>query len=192
MNRSRRPDRRRRRRGSVAVEFTLLAPILALLGLAVLDVVDFLRVALRLERTAGEVVNVVAQYQALRETDFATIFDLAGRVAAPYRVTTADGAVILTGLANTGTGPTVLWQRRQGSGGYASAFGTEGGAATIPARSADLSLAIGQGALVAEIFYAREPWVLSGRFLSADPFSRLQAFALQRPRMVSILRITSP
>jgi hypothetical protein len=190
MNPSRHPDRRRR--GSVAVEFTLLAPILAVLGLAVLDVVDFLRIALRLERTAGEVVNVVAQYQALREADFATIFDLAGRVAAPYRVTASDGAVILTGLANTGTGAMVLWQRRQGSGGYASAFGTEGGAATIPARSADLSLAIGQGALVAEIFYAREPWVLSGRFLSADPFSRLQAFALQRPRMVSILRISSP
>jgi hypothetical protein len=34
--------------------------------------------------------------------------------------------------------------------------------------------------------------VLSGRFLSADPFSRLEAFALQRPRMVSILRISSP
>ncbi|WP_198372136.1 TadE/TadG family type IV pilus assembly protein [Roseomonas rosulenta] len=191
MNLSRPPDRRRRR-GSVAVEFTLVAPILAVLGLAVLDVVDFLRIALRIERTAGEVVNVVAQYQALRETDFATIFDLAGRVAAPYRVTSSDGAVILTGLANTGTGATVLWQRRQGSGGYASAFGTEGGAATIPPRSADLSLAIGQGALVAEVFYAREPWVLSGRFLSADPFSRLQAFALQRPRMVSILRVTTP
>lgn len=191
MNPSRPPDRRRRR-GSVAVEFTLLAPILALLGLAVLDVVDFLRIALRLERTAGEVANVVAQYQALREPDFVTIFDLAGRVAAPYRVTSSDGAVILSGLANTGTGTMVMWQRRQGSGGYASAFGTEGGAATIPARSADLTLAVGQGALVAEIFYAREPWVLSGRFLSADPFSRLQAFALQRPRMVSILRISSP
>jgi hypothetical protein len=191
MNPSRRPDRRRRR-GSVAVEFTLLAPILAMLGLAVLDVVDFLRIALRLERTAGEVVNVVAQYEALAEQDFVTIFDLAGRVADPYRVTTSDGAVILSGLANTGTGPSVIWQRRQGSSGYASAFGTEGGAATIPARSADLSLAIGQGALVAEIFYAREPWVLSGRFLTGDPFSRLQAFALQRPRMVSILRISSP
>lgn len=191
MNPSRPPDPRRRR-GSVAVEFTLLAPILAVLGLAVLDVVDFLRIALRLERTAGEVVNVVAQYQALREADFVTIFDLAGRIAAPYRVTSSDGVVILTGLANTGTGAMVMWQRRQGSPGYASAFGTEGGAATIPARSADLSLAIGQGALVAEIFYAREPWVLSGRLLSADPFSRLTAFALQRPRMVSILRISSP
>jgi hypothetical protein len=184
--------RDRRRRGSVAVEFTLLAPILALLGLAVLDVVDFLRVALRLERTAGEVVNVVAQYDALREPDFATIFDLAGRVAAPYRVTTADGAVILTSIADLGAGPIVLWQRRQGSGGYASAFGSEGGRATIPPRSGDLTLAIGQSALVAEIFYAREPWVLSGRFLSGDPFSRLQSFALQRPRMVSILRISSP
>ena len=191
MSHSRRPDRRRRR-GSVAIEFTLVAPILAVLGLAVLDVVDFLRVALRLERTAGEVVNVVAQYQFLHEQDFATIFDLAGRVAAPYRVTASDGAVILTAIANTGTGPMILWQRRQGSSGYASAFGTEGGTATIPARSADLSLAIGQSALAAEIFYARDPWVLSGRFLSGDPFSRLQSFALQRPRMVSILRITAP
>lgn len=190
MSPSRRPDRRRR--GSVAVEFTLVAPVLALLGLAVLDVVDFLRVSLRLERTAGEVANVLAQHQSLREADFAAVFDLAGRIAAPYRVTGADGAVVVSGLANQGPGPAVLWQRRAGSPGHASAFGTQGGAATIPARSADLVLAIGQGAVVAEVFHAREPWLLSGRFLSGASFSRLQAFALQRPRMVSILRVAAP
>jgi hypothetical protein len=32
---------------------------------------------------------------------------------------------------------------------------------------------------------------LSGRFLTGEPFSRLQSFALQRPRMVSILRIAA-
>lgn len=188
------PFRRRegRRRGSVAVEFTLVAPVLALLGLAVLDVVDFLRTSLRLERTAGEVANVAAQYQVLREGDFATLFDLAGRIAAPYRVTDTDGAVIVSGLANQGPGPVVLWQRRAGSSGYASAFGSEGGAGTIPARSGDLVLAIGQGAVVAEVFLAREPWLLSGRFLTGTPFSNLQSFALQRPRMISILRVSAP
>ena len=190
MSPSPRPDRRRR--GSVALEFTLVAPVLALLGLAVLDVVDFLRVSLRLERTAGEVANVVAQYQSLREADFAAIFDLAGRIATPHRVTGADGAVILSGLVNQGPGPVVLWQRRAGSPGYASAFGAQGGVATIPAGSADLVLAIGQGAVVAEVFHAREPWLLSGRFLAGEPFSRLRSFALQRPRMVSVLRIAAP
>jgi hypothetical protein len=189
MNPSRQP---RRRRGSVAVEFTLVAPVLAVLGLAMLDVVDFLRVALRLERTAGEVANVVAQYEALRESEFATLFDFAGRIAAPYRVTDTDGAVVLSGLANSGSGTVVLWQRRIGSPGYASAFGLEGGPATIPPRSADLVIATGHGAVVAEIFYAREPWILSGGFLTTASFSRLQSFALQRPRMVSILRITGP
>lgn len=183
--------RDRRRAGSVAVEFTLVAPIIALLGLAVLDVVDFLRVSLRLERTAGEVANVVAQYQSLHDADFATVFDLAGRIASPYHVTDTDGAVVVSGLANLGNGVIVLWQRRAGAAAYRSAFGTEGGAATIPARSADLVLAIGQGAVVTEVFYAREPWLLSGRFLSGDPFSRLQSFALQRPRMVSILRVSA-
>lgn len=187
------PSRPRdRRRGSVAVEFVLVAPILAVIGLALLDIVDFLRVSLRLERTAGEVANVVAQHDVLREADFATLFDLAARIAAPHRVTQADGAVILSGLANSGTGAVVLWQRRAGSGGYASAFGAEGGPATIPARSADLVLASGQGAVVAEVFLAREPWILTGRFLPADPFARLTSFALQRPRMVSILRVAAP
>lgn len=189
MSPSRRPDRNRH--GSVAVEFTLVAPVLALLGLATWDVVDFLRVSLRIERTAGEVSNVVSQYQTLREADFATLFDLAGRIASPYRVTDMDGAVVISGLANQGSGVVVLWQRRVGSAGYRSAFGVQGGAATIPARSADLGLAIGQGAIVTEIFYAREAWLLSGRFLSGDPFSRLQSFALQRPRMVSILRVSA-
>ncbi|MBR0680587.1 hypothetical protein GXW74_08820 [Roseomonas eburnea] len=182
----------RRRRGSVALEFTLVAPILALLGLAVLDVVDFLRVSLRLERTAGETANVVAQYQVLREADFATLFDLAARIAAPYRVTDTDGVVVISGLANQGSGPVVLWQRRAGSSGYASTFGAQGGSATIPRGSADLSLAVGQGAVVTEVFYVREPWLLSGRFLAGEPFTRLQSFALQRPRMVSILRVSAP
>jgi len=188
MNPSRHPDRRR---GSIAVEFTLVAPIIALLGLAVLDVVDFLRVSLRLERTAGEVANVVAQYQTLREADFATVFDLAGRIASPFRVTDADGAVVVSGLANQGSGVVVLWQRRAGAASYRSAYGSQGGTATIPARSSDLVLAVGQGAVVTEVFYAREPWLLSGRFLSGEPFSRLTAFALQRPRMVSILRVSA-
>ncbi|WP_137123680.1 TadE/TadG family type IV pilus assembly protein [Roseomonas sp. HF4] len=191
MSRSPPPDRRRRR-GSIAVEFTLVAPILAMLGLAVLDVVDFLRISLRIERTAGEVANIVAQYEVLPEAEFATLFDLAGRIADPWRVTQDDGAVILTGLANQGQGTVVLWQRRAGSSGYPSAFGAEGGVATIPARSGDLVLASGQGAVVTEVFLAREPWILSGRFVPGDPFTRLQSFALQRPRMVSILRVSAP
>jgi hypothetical protein len=174
------------------MEFTMVAPILAVLGLAVLDVVDFLRVSLRIERTAGELSNVVAQYETLQEAEFATLFDLARRIADPYRVTQADGAVILTGLANQGQGAVVLWQRRIGAPGYASAFGTEGGIASIPPRSGDLVLASGQGAVVTEVFLAREPWILSGRFVPGDPFSRLQSFALQRPRMVSILRVGAP
>lgn len=182
---------RDRRRGSVAIEFVLVAPVIAMLGLAVLDVVDFLRVTLRLERTAGEVANIVAQYEMLTESDVAALFDLAARIAAPHRVTQADGAVILSGLANQGSGTVVLWQRRAGAGGYASAFGTQGGPATIPPRSADLVLTSGQGAIVAEVFLAREPWILAGRFLPSDPFTRLQSFALQRPRMVSILRMTT-
>jgi len=188
MSPSLRPERRRR--GSAALEFTLAAPIVAMLGLALLDVVDFLRVSLRLERTAGEIANVVAQYEVLAEAEFATVFDLARRIADPYRVTQEDGAVIVSGIAHTGQGLSVLWQRRAGSSGYASAFGAEGGPATIPASSGDLVIASGQGAVVTEVFLAREPWLLSGRFLPGAPFSQLRTFAVQRPRMVSILRVS--
>lgn len=173
-----------------ALEFALAAPIVAVLGLAMMDVVDFLRAWLRIERTAGEIAHVIAQYEVVREADFAVVFDLARRIASPYRVTQEDGAVIVSGIANTGQGLTVLWQRRAGSPGYASAFGTEGGPATIPASSGDLFIASGQGAVVTEVFLSREPWLLSGRFLASAPFSRLSSFAVQRPRMVSILRVS--
>jgi len=182
--------RGRRLRGSAAVEFALVAPVLALLGVAVLDVVDFLRVALRVERVAGELVNVVAQRQTLREADFATLFDLAARIADPHGVTGGAGAVVLSGLANEDGELRVLWQRRAGGAGFASAFGAEGGAATLPAEAAGLRFERDQGAVAAEVFLRREPWILSRAWLGAAAFSDLRSYALQRPRAVSILRVT--
>lgn len=163
---------------------------MALMGLAMLDIVDFLRVSLRIERTAGELANVVAQYETVTEAEFATIFDLARRIADPHDITQNAGAVIVSSIADMGPGPVVLWQRRAGSSDYASAFGAQGGVATIPTESADLVIGSGQGAVVAEVFLSRQPWLLSGHFLQGAPFSQLRSFAVQRPRMVSILMLS--
>lgn len=173
------------------MEFALAAPVLAILGLAMLDTVDFMRVSLRIERTAGELTNVVGQYEVLRESDFAVLFALAEQIAAPYQVTRPGGAVIISGLANTGSGIVVLWQRRVGSAEPPSAFGAQGGPATIPAWAGDLTLAVNQGAVLTEVFLTREPWVLTRELMGTPAFTRLGAFAIQRPRMVGVLRVSA-
>lgn len=183
------------RRGVAALEFALLSPILLLMMLGTADVVDFLRVSLRLERTAGEVTNVVAQYEALKPADMTTIFDLAQRIAGSFDVTSKSGAVIITGVANTGSGAGCLWRSRAGSSAFSSALKMQGTRVSVGDNVGDASLSAGQGAVVTEVFLPRAPWFFSnglwGAFgqSGASPFQRLTAFAMQRPRLTGVLRL---
>ena len=189
----------RDRRGVAALEMALLAPMLMLMTLALADVVDFLRVSLRLERTAGEVTNIVAQYETLRAADFPAIFGIAQRIAGSLEVTgsagAGAGAVIVTGVANTGSGAGVLWRCRSGSAAFTSALRTQGTRVSIGDNVADATLSTGQGAVVTEVFLPRDTWAFSRdvwtmvRGAPAPPVQRLSAFAMQRPRLTGVLRV---
>lgn len=185
----------RDRRGVAALEFALLAPILLLMMLGMADLVDYLRSSLRLERTAGEVTNIVAQYETLKASDFPAIFGIAQRIAGSLDVTRDSGSVIVTGVANTGGGAAVLWRCRAGSSAFSSALKTSGTRFSVADNVADATLAAGQGAVVTEVFLPRDPWLYSRNLFtlvsgtSAPPTQRLWAFAMQRPRLTGVLRV---
>lgn len=196
MSRSERAPRFLGRRGVAAVEFAIMLPFLLTLTLATVDFVSLLRDDLRIERVAGEVATLVSQYETLRtggaQNDFDDIFDVAAKIADPLAVTTSGGTVIVSGLAETGTGPTVLWQQSRGLPGNLSAFGAAGGRVSFPSAVPDPVLAPGQGAVVVEVFLQRQPWTLPlVRDWLPVSYTRLWSFSVQRPRLVGILRVTA-
>ena len=59
------------RRGAALVEFALIVPLLVLLFVATAEIVLYMRIWFRLERTAAEVANVGSQLDSLAPADLA-------------------------------------------------------------------------------------------------------------------------
>jgi len=182
-------SRFRNRRGVGALEFALLAPLLLLLFAASVDLVSWYLTWFRLDRTADELCNVIAQASALRAADFADpsthagYFAVAQQLAGSMQVTGQGGATIVSGLANDGTTTTIKWQQRTGSGAYVSAFGAAGQSPVLPAGYAVPS---GQTAIVTETFTGITLWVLSLHIMHPAGPTSLSAFAIYRPRSAEL------
>jgi Flp pilus assembly protein TadG len=178
MNRSPRSDRR----GIAAVEFALVTPALLLVLLSVVDLVGLIRASWRMERSAGELGNVIAQLDGLSEADFPLLFDVADRIAAPYVVTGPAGAVIITGLSsNAGGTVTRTWRRRTGDNTFASRLG-ETGAPVLPIG---FTLPANQTAIAVETYVRVTPWVLAVSFFGPQ-VETLSGFGMYRPRLSSL------
>jgi hypothetical protein len=184
MSRSRPSDLAADRRGLAAVEFALLAPALLLILLGVADLAVLIRAAWHMERSAGELANVIAQMDTLREADFPVLFDIAERIADPYELTGQGGAVIITGLSGTTNGPVVSWRRRAGASDILSRFGTSG----PPVLPVGFTLPSGQTAIAVETYARITPWVLAVNLLG-DRSQVLSGFGMFRPRLATLASI---
>ncbi|MDX6750116.1 TadE/TadG family type IV pilus assembly protein (plasmid) [Geminicoccaceae bacterium 1502E] len=169
-----------------ALEFALTLPVLLMLLLGAVDAVILLRSSMRIDRSAAEVANLVSQYTALREADFPGIFDAARRIAEPLVVSGAEGAMIITVIANDGRQTTIAWQRRAGAPEIRSEIGASG----KPRLPAGLELDDGQTAVLVEAFSTIVPFALSGRLLFGDisPVT-LRGFAVFRPRVATLATV---
>lgn len=185
MNPSRRADLRTDRRGLAAVEFALIAPVLLLVALALADLVVLMRAAWRMERAAGEVANVIAQLDALREADFAVLYDVANRIASPYALDRQGAAIMITGLSGQANGASVSWRRRTGDATFPSRFGTTG-TAVLPVG---FTLPAGQTAVAVETYVRVRPWLL-GEALLGSGTTVMAGFGLFRPRLSTLAAIS--
>lgn len=164
MSRSRRTDDRR---GSTAVEFAIVAPVLVLLLLAGTDLTFWFLKKFRLDNTASELGNLVAQADTLKLAAFPggycsqsasslNYFAMASQLASPLQVCGAMGATIISGIANNGSKTTVVWQQRTGDAvAYPSRFGNRGTAATLPSG---YSVPSGHSIIATEIYSGVTPW----------------------------------
>jgi Flp pilus assembly protein TadG len=178
------PTRRRAaargdRRGSVAVEFAAVLPVLALLVTGAYDIVTLARAQLRLEAAAVQLGQIVSQCTAITSTgDTDRFWSYAQSILGRTGTVTgsgATGAVIVSAVFQSGGVNRVAWQRRTGVTSFTSSVGTAGGTATI---AAGFVVPLGQTLLVTEIFVPRQAYVLSERLMGGTMPRTLRGITL--------------
>lgn len=158
--------RRLWRRGTAAAEFAILAPILALLIFATVDLVLYMRAQVKTEGAAVQVGQVVSQCRQISNPgDMTDFWLIAQTVLGNLADVSASGAgtVIVSAVFSNAAGSNrVAWQQRSNSR-FNSAIGSAGGAATIPAGYV---VPNGQVLIVTEVFAPARPWVLSAALMN--------------------------
>lgn len=177
----------RSRDASVTTEVVGVAVLLVLLLVAAADFASRASASGRLQRAATETANVATQFKQLRQgmtvqkgDEVGILFVAAREIAKPLDLDTA-GAVVVTSVANQGSGARIMWQERSGVATWTSRIGSgTGGLATLPTGFA---LRAGESALFVEVFYGYQPHVLNGSLFGGDsspvPMYRTAVF---RPR----------
>ncbi|MDO9709141.1 TadE/TadG family type IV pilus assembly protein [Paracraurococcus lichenis] len=181
------------RRGTAAVEFAILVPLLILFFVATAELVIYARAAFRLERTAAEVANVGSQLESVATADVAGLFDAAKAIAAPvlaWSNGTAPGSArtVISVVANTGNGNRVSWTCARGDSGLTAQVA---GLAALPNG---FIVPSGQSVLVVEVINAVTPWHIMAQsgpwfFGTIGPWP-LRSYAILRPRTASLTTLS--
>lgn len=165
------------RRGSPAVEFALVAPLLGLLALAAIDAALVLRAAFRLDRTATELAIAMSGHPTgdLSAADVRRFLDgpaplyfaAAQAIAGESMPVTSDpGVTIVTLLVGGETGNAgrnrIVWQCRRGSPRLPSRFGDSEAFDPLPDGA---RLPPGAAAVVVEVATEMRLWRFSRPFL---------------------------
>jgi len=147
---------RRARRGAVAVEMAVTAPVLLVLLLGTLDVGWRLLAEYRVQRAAATLADLVARVRTLGESDVDNAFDALRGLASPFDLV-RDGGALVSGVRADGAGvPVVAWQREADFGlDLPSRVGRPGQRADL----GDTALDPGEAVIVAEVFLRFRPLV---------------------------------
>jgi Flp pilus assembly protein TadG len=152
------------RRGLVASEFALIAPLFFFVALASADLIRLFRAQLRAEATAVQIGQIVSQCRAITNPgDVSNFWAQAERIAGNViNVNSATGgALVISAVSrNTaGTANRLAWQVRTGNVSQVSRIGaTVGGTATV---SDSFIVPANQTLIVTEVFAIVRPFTLS-------------------------------
>lgn len=164
---------RRDSAGVSAVEFALMAPILALLIAGTMEFGRLVMLTHKLQNGSFILADLVARDKTLNAGQLDTIFLALGQIIQPFEFGASGAAVVTSVGTDAGNKPVVNWQRR-GAGTLASpsAIGAQGKPATLPP---DLTIAPGETIIVAEVFYDYEPifgWTVQRNTIRKTAFYR--------------------
>lgn len=163
-------------RGGVLIEAGLAIPILIVLLLAGFEISRLTLLNQKLDRAATSMADLVSQSKDLTSAQLTDMFSAIKHVMEPFDVG-ASGKVIVSSIGTVGANPTTIFWQRTGSGTITatSQIGAEGGTPTLPAG---MTIASGQGLIVAEVFYDYSPFI----FWDIVSPSQLYHRAFFRPR----------
>lgn len=180
----------RLRLAAAAVEFALVAPILALLMAGTWDLTGYIRAYFRVERVAAEVTNLTGQFERLTQADINQIFSAGQQIAGAIDVSNLSGRTIISVVQGTPQGNRMVWQRltTPGPGGilFTSRIGQPPNIVALPAN---LVLPVGQTVVITEVFNRRQPWVLAVNLLGAGTPETIYAFHIMRPRAAQLAEV---
>lgn len=184
MSRRDRQQRGNLQRGGAALEFALVVPLLLGFVFAGLDLASFVGQAQRAAAAATAAADLATQIdQFTSETDITrvvtgrelAVLGLAASEAAKPQALFDNGTLIVTSFTNSGNGASVGWQQRWGRTDLASQVGA--------GNSGGVSVAVGEGAVVAEVVMRLRPWLFSGGLLGFSEEIEVRRTAVRRPRL---------
>jgi Flp pilus assembly protein TadG len=156
------------RRGVAVVEFAIVAPVLIVLALATTDLVQFIRVQLRLDATAVQIGQLVSQCESITDSgDINQFWTYAQQIVGSLGTVTGSnpqGAVIISAVYTLNGKNTLAWQKKSNPAQTSSVGSTQGKAATI---TEGFVVPAGQTLLVTEVSLPRQPWVFSAGFMGS-------------------------
>ena len=164
------------RRGVSGIEFALVMPVLALLALATVDLVTYIRTYFRLEQVAAQMAEIITQCQALDSPGDMNRFQAEAQImAGNLNITTSTGvgSFIMTGIVpgSNGAAATIAWQYMFGNTLYGSSMcGSSttckvGATATIPGY---FTIPSGQVLIATEATASVEPFTFSAKLMNSN------------------------
>ena len=117
----------RGRKGLVASELALVAPIFFLIVLAATDVVRVFRAQIRMEMIAVQIGQIVSQCPRIAPEDFPVLWGHAARIAGGLIDVNSPtgGAIVITALSRANDANRVNWRQRAGNTTFQSTFGAD-------------------------------------------------------------------
>jgi Flp pilus assembly protein TadG len=176
------------RRGALIAEFAAAMPVLVLLLLGGVEVSRFALLNQRMDRLATVMGDLVAQAETLSETDLTQLFQATGHVAWPFDMA-SKGVVIISSISippPSTTTPKITWQRHTGSLVASSQIGAQNATLTPPLPG-NLTVAVGQTIIVAEVYYDFSPMLIG----ALVPAHRIYHRAFFRPRIGALTALTA-
>ncbi len=179
---------KRDRRGTLAVEMAVATPVVIGLLLSGIEVTRYVPLNQKIERASATMADLVSQAETLSEGGLANLYAATTYVLEPFDLA-ADGQVVVSSIgASNGNPARINWQRTFGAGGGSapgkggSAFGNEGGTASLPAG---FVVRDNETVVVTEVFYDYVPAFMGTQLVAADLYS----YAVFRPRFSSLTTI---
>jgi Flp pilus assembly protein TadG len=145
-------------RGVAAIEFAMIAPVLAVMFLASFDGGRAIAAYMKLRAATYALASITNQYSTIQSTDMTSIVGATGTVMAPYTTTASNPVITISQITISSKGKaTISWSYSQG--GTARA---QGSSITLPSTALQIKSSY---LILAEVSYTFTP--VFGLFSSA-------------------------